>query len=124
MAAGVFLLGHVQRFQGLVDVIGIIEDQLAVGIVCSHGFEQRLGFKFCKSFPGVIRASGQFQRFSQVIQVLGVGRSVKASLKKIHSLVVTFLLDANLGQISQCVVIAGKQGERLLQQFLCFIRLT
>ena len=66
-------------------MIGVVEDQLAVGIVGPHRLEQRLGLEFCKGFGRFVPASGQFQSFRQVIQVLGVRCGRIALLEKLQS---------------------------------------
>src|SRR6266568_2434001 len=56
-------LRNLQSLSRLIGVVGVVEDQFAVGIIGANALEQRLGFKLGKSFLGRVGVSGQLQGF-------------------------------------------------------------
>src|SRR6266581_1561288 len=75
-----FRLGNFEGLYRLMSVVSVIENQFAVGVVGANAFQKRFGFEFCKRICGFLGATGEFQRFGQIIEIFCMAGSVVALL--------------------------------------------
>src|ERR1700747_1145052 len=118
--AGVFRLGNRQRLCRHVGMVGVEKNQFSVGIVRTNTFEARLALKFCKSFLGLVSMAGEFQSFSQIVEILGMRGRFIALSQSVDRIFISLLLDANFGEVAQSIVISGENGQCLLQRVVRF----
>src|SRR5207245_3323591 len=107
--ARILNLRNPQRFIWSIGVIGVVEDQFAIGVVGQIDLAPRLLLEFRIGGLGFIRAPDVFKRLGQRIEILCVRRRLIALVQQFNRFGVLLLRGANLGQIAQRIVITGKE---------------
>src|SRR5207244_6738056 len=107
-----------ERLGRLVRVLGVVKNQLPVGVVGALDPRSRLTFEISVSRASLGRAPGPVESFRQLIQA---AERREASVPLQQRLCGGGVLTASGPRPSHafdCAVVAGKSGERLIEQLL------
>src|SRR5215471_1432886 len=114
----VFQRGDAQGFGGVLGVVGVIVNELAVGVVGEFRLPARAINKLGIGDLGFFLSTSAFKSLGQSVDAFRLGHVLITTAKQFHGVLVLLLGGSNLGQIFEGVVVARVEVQGGLQEAL------